>query len=391
MIRRPWLVFDNFNSGDLDDIPLYGNVHIIDDSVLADGSGGPKYITVIDLTDLGGTIATIADLIAAPTQWLEIGGSGEQGGVIWSTAIVYKIGDIVSEVTTNATYTCIVSHTATDADLLAGADKANWEALSVDITSHSFTATAGQTDFPVVYSPAAVEVFSEGVKVDPGSYDATSGTNIIFNDGRDETAWVQVTTNVGLAGATTPWTNITGTPTTVAGYGIIDAMPAAGATSLVTAGTVTTGAWEATPVADAYIASAATWNAKADAATTLAGYGITDAMPDVGATTLVTAGNIATGTWEATPIADAYIASAVTWNAKADAATTLAGYGITDAYTKAEVYTKAEDDALLAVKVDSDITAEAGSIKIDNMIRVTQAIYDTIATPDPAIMYVIVG
>lgn len=56
-------------------------------------------------------------------------------------------------------------------------------------------------------------------------------------------------------------------------------------------------------------------NGKADAATTLAGYGITDAM---------------TATAIATAISNAI-------SGKADSATTLAGYGITDAYTKTQV------------------------------------------------------
>lgn len=56
-------------------------------------------------------------------------------------------------------------------------------------------------------------------------------------------------------------------------------------------------------------------NGKADAATTLAGYGITDAMT-------------------ATAITQA-ISDAI--SGKADASTTLSGYGITDAYTKTQV------------------------------------------------------
>ena len=67
MQRLPWLVFDNLASGDLNKIFLNANVHIKDA-----GSGLPMYITVIDLTNLDGTIVTIADLLAATTQWLEM-------------------------------------------------------------------------------------------------------------------------------------------------------------------------------------------------------------------------------------------------------------------------------------------------------------------------------
>ena len=82
--------------------------------------------------------------------------------------------------------------------------------------------------------------------------------------------------------------------------------------------------------------------------TTLAGYGITDAY---------------TKTEVDTELAE-----------KADAATTLAGYGITDAYTKTETYTKTEVDTALDGKQDtiSDLStirtnAEAGKDAADTI------------------------
>lgn len=54
----------------------------------------------------------------------------------------------------------------------------------------------------------------------------------------------------------------------------------------------------------------------------------------VGQSSINTLGTIGTGIWNGTAIADTYISSAATWNAKQSPATTLAGYGITDAYTK---------------------------------------------------------
>ncbi len=71
MQRLPTLVFDDVNSGDLNKIFLNANVQIKD----SDGAGTPMYITVIDLSNLGGSIATIADLLAAPAQWVTIGGT----------------------------------------------------------------------------------------------------------------------------------------------------------------------------------------------------------------------------------------------------------------------------------------------------------------------------
>lgn len=81
---------------------------------------------------------------------------------------------------------------------------------------------------------------------------------------------------------------------------------------------------------------------KADKATTLAGYGITDAYTkkDVDDALLLKASQ-----QDHNELVD-------TVNGKADKATTLEGYGITDAYTKSEVYTKTEADSLLNAKAN---------------------------------------
>lgn len=77
-----------------------------------------------------------------------------------------------------------------------------------------------------------------------------------------------------------------------------------GSTSVTTLGTITTGVWQGTAVADTYIASAVAWNAKLDAMD-----------PSwAGSTSITTLGTIATGTWEGSPIGDGYISGASTWN-----------------------------------------------------------------------------
>lgn len=115
---------------------------------------------------------------------------------------------------------------------------------------------------------------------------------------------------------------------------------------------------------------------KADKATTLAGYNITDAYTKTEADTLLAGKADNATTLAGYGITDAYTKTE-TDNAlatKADKATTLAGYGITDAYTKTETdnalatkadkattlagygitdaYTKTQADNLLAGKVD---------------------------------------
>lgn len=140
-----------------------------------------------------------------------------------------------------------------------------------------------------------------------------------------------------------------------------------GSSNIVTVGTIGTGIWQGTAIADGYIASAATWNAKQDALT----FGIADTnavdidSADVasgeyskftanglesksfaevktdlslnnventaistwiGTSNITTLGTIGTGTWQGTAITDTYIASAATWNAKQDTLT----FGIAD-------------------------------------------------------------
>ncbi len=73
MIRKPWFTFDNVLDIGVDSIPVDSNVQISDDSALADGSGDPKLINVIDITGLG-PATTIADLLLLTAQWVGIGG-----------------------------------------------------------------------------------------------------------------------------------------------------------------------------------------------------------------------------------------------------------------------------------------------------------------------------
>jgi hypothetical protein len=123
----------------------------------------------------------------------------------------------------------------------------------------------------------------------------------------------------------------------------------AGGTALTTLGTVTVGTWHGTAIADGYIASASTWNAKQNALTAGTDYlapggngsalsGLTKGQVGLGSvenvalstwagsTALTTLGTVTVGTWHGTAIADGYIASASTWNAKQNALTAGTDY-----------------------------------------------------------------
>ena len=125
--------------------------------------------------------------------------------------------------------------------------------------------------------------------------------------------------------------------TTLAGYGISDAFTRAETTNAISSAV----------------------NGKADKATTLAGYGITDAYTKAQVDTAVKAKADKATTLAGYGITDAYTKAQVDTavKAKADKATTLAGYGITDAYTKAQVD-----------KADTALSNRIGTLKKDGNI-----------------------
>merc|ERR1711981_94615 len=92
-------------------------------------------------------------------------------------------------------------------------------------------------------------------------------------------------------------------------------------TQITGVGTITTGTWSATSIADNRIASANTWNNKQNALTAGQGLSLSGSTISVDAsqTQITGVGTITTGTWSATSIADNKISSANTWNNKQNA------------------------------------------------------------------------
>lgn len=135
-----------------------------------------------------------------------------------------------------------------------------------------------------------------------------------------------------------------------------------GSANLATVGTIATGTWHGTAIADTYIASAATWNGKQAAYTNLTSFGSlanasgwlknngtgtlsysTPTKSDVGlgnventalstwagSTNVTTLGTVGTGTWNATAIADGKIASVLTGKTYNGLTPTAASTGFT--------------------------------------------------------------
>ncbi len=100
-----------------------------------------------------------------------------------------------------------------------------------------------------------------------------------------------------------------------------------GATSVTTVGNIATGSWNGNSIADNRIVSAAVWNAKESALSL--GTGLTRAANTItvnaNLNTVSGLGNVTSGTWSATPVADGFVASAPTWNAKESALTFSTG------------------------------------------------------------------
>ena len=112
---------------------------------------------------------------------------------------------------------------------------------------------------------------------------------------------------------------------------------------------------------------------KADKATTLAGYGINDAYTKGEVDNALNNKADKATTLAGYGIADAYTKGEVdnALNNKADKATTLAGYGITDAYTKAEVNTAVANAVTTAGNnVDTKLAAYAKTTDVYNKAEV---------------------
>lgn len=174
--------------------------------------------------------------------------------------------------------------------------------VTYNTTTHKFEKTKNGSTTEII---TATNLKTEMGLNNVGNFKAVS-TEASQGLTEQEKANARANIGAGSSGFSGSFNDLTDVPTTLAGYGITDA--------LIANGVITIGANSITPLTQHQDISG-----KADVATTLAGYGITDA--------LIANGVITLGANSITPLTQHQDISG-----KADKATTLAGYGITDAY-----------------------------------------------------------
>lgn len=140
------------------------------------------------------------------------------------------------------------------------------------VAANTVSTTAGRTYGVQLNSDDQLVVNVPWSDTDTTYSEATSSSEGLMStahhdklDGIEASADVTDATNVTAAGALmdSEVTNLA----QVKAFDSSDYAPAAGSSSVVTVGTVTAGTWQGTAIADGYIASAATWNAKQAALT----------------------------------------------------------------------------------------------------------------------------
>jgi len=151
------------------------------------------------------------------------------------------IGNSSNQATTASFNTTVDTHlnrsTASANDLLRwnGSDY-EWYSSSSTMSTYKYTATSGQTTFSglddssntLAYTANNIIVTVNGITFEDGTdYTATNGTSIVFTSGLttdDEVNIIAFTVTSLIDLATVDFSDVTNKPTTVAGYGITDAL-----------------------------------------------------------------------------------------------------------------------------------------------------------------------
>lgn len=253
-----------------------------------------------------------------------------------------------------------------------------------------------------------------------GTFLSTDSTGAIYTSSiasLDLATQTWVGANYAASSHTHPWSDITSTPTSLTGYGIVDAYTTS---SLYTKTELQTSGQSAihwdnltdTPIylsgysiVDAYTTGSLQtsgqaqvhWDNITNTPVSVAGYGILDVYTTG---SLYTTSSLYTKTELQTSGQ-----SSVHWGNITNTPTTISGYGITDAYTKTELNTSSSaqvhwDNVVstpttlsgygITDGVSNSTDTYTGSAAIQNIVSLSQAEYDAIGTKDSNTLYVIV-
>ena len=284
--------------------------------------------------------------------------TGTNGDMALTGAVAGFVGfDLDATLDGDTIYYCLVD-----------ADGTKWEVglgtLSADSTSIARTTILSTQ---VSFTDTTRQTFSGGTHTIFATYPASKAVYLDASGNLSHTVALTTDTSGNYVATITGGTGITSTGAT-SGEGIAHSLSVdASQTQITAVGTISTGTWQGTAIADSYIASASTWNAKQAALTFgiadtnavkidgsgsaageyakftsdgIVGEEVADVKSDLslnnventaistwaGTTNITTLGTISTGTWQGSAIADSYISSASAWNAKQAALT----FGIAD-------------------------------------------------------------
>lgn len=300
---------------------------------------------------------TASDVGAAPSSTVSFPGFGTTG----TTAAVgndSRLSDARTPLAHSQAWSTITSTPTT----LSGYGITDAQPLDSDLTSIAAlsTTTFGRSLLTQADAAAARTTLGAGTSSFDGTWSSLSGkpTNVVsFGSLANAAGWLY-NNGAGTLSYSSP------TKTTV-GLGSVENTALstwAGTANITTLGTVATGTWHGSAIADTYISSASTWNGKQAAYTNLTSFGSlanaagwlknngsgtlsysTPTKSDVGlgsventalstwagSANVTTLGTIGTGTWNATAIADGKIASALTGKTYNGLALTAAATGFT--------------------------------------------------------------
>lgn len=299
----------------------------------------------------------------------------------------------------DANFTGLLIHSASDNKLYRYSGTA-FEELA--IAAGSFVGTlpvtnggTGQTSFTngqLLIGNTTGNTLTKATLTEGAGIDITNGTGTITIAAETAT-----TTNPGIVELATTAEVTTGTDTAraVTPDALKDGYQ--GSTNVTTLGTIGTGTWQGTAIADGYISSATTWNNKLDSSGTIAtndyakfdasgdliGRSYTEVKSDLslnnventalstwaGSSNITTLGTISTGVWQGSAISTAYISNLSGTNTgdESDASTTVKG--IVELATTAETTTGT--DTTRAVTPDGLKDGYQGSTNVTTLGTIT--------------------